>query len=104
LVACSAWARRLGQRDELADALLEERLDEQLLLREAAIDGAHPHAGVLGDVVHGDGQPALGERLRGRLQDAVAVALGIAPQRARGGGAHGRDDSASGGGDSSLVL
>ena len=70
--------RLLGQGDELADALLEERLDEQVLLREAAVDGTHADAGVGRDVVHRDRQATLGERLLRSLEDPAAIALCVA--------------------------
>ena len=66
----------LAQRLE---PLLEERVDQQLLVRVAAVDGADADARVTGDVVEGDGQPALGEELPGGGQDALAIALCIAP-------------------------
>ena len=75
--ACSAIAH-----DRL-DPLLEERVDQLLLVREAAVDGADADAGVVGDVVQRHAQPALGEQLSRGGQDALAVALGVLAQGAR---------------------
>jgi hypothetical protein len=75
------------QRDGLdgRDAVLEERVDQLLLVREAAVDGAHADAGATGDLVQRDLQAVLGEALGGRREDALPVALGVAAQRAVGG-------------------
>src|SRR5216684_2141048 len=59
----------------------EQRLDQFLLGPEPAVDGADPDAGVTGDLVEADLEPALVERLGGRLQDALPVPLGVPAQR-----------------------
>ena len=81
----------LGQRGDLFEALLEERLDDFLLVGEAAVGRADADAGVGGDVVHRDVEAALGEHFAGRGQDPLSVALGISAQRTFGGvlGRHG---------------
>src|SRR5215210_617305 len=61
----------------LVELLLEERVDEQLLVGEAPVDGADADAGVMSDVVQGDAEPALGEQLTRGLQDALPVPLGV---------------------------
>ena len=77
------------------DALLEKRVDEQLLLGEAAVDRPDADPGAPRDLVHRHGEPALGEGLGGGGEDPRPVALGVAAQAAlrlarRGGvGAHG---------------
>ena len=43
----------------LAELLLEERVDEQLLVGKPSVDGADADAGVVGDVVQGDAEAAL---------------------------------------------
>ena len=43
--------------------VLEERVDQLLLVGEAAVDGADADARVMGDVVQGDVEAALGEHL-----------------------------------------
>src|SRR4051794_3514580 len=57
--------------------LLEERVDEHLLVRIAPVDGADADACVMSDVVQGDAEPALGEQLPRRLEDALPVPLGV---------------------------
>ena len=74
----------LGERGDLVEALLEERLDDLLLVGEAAVGRADADAGVGGDVVHRDVEAALGEHLAGRGQQPLAVALGIPAQGAFG--------------------
>ena len=69
----------------LLDALLEQRVDQQLLVGEAAVDRPDADAGLARDVVVRAAQPALGEHDARRLEDALAVALGVAAQRALGG-------------------
>jgi hypothetical protein len=76
---------RLGERDDLPDALLEEGVDELVLVGEAAVDGADADAGAACDLVERHRQPALGERRVSGLEDPLAVALGIAAQGTVGG-------------------
>ena len=75
--------RALADRDDLLDAPLEERVDELLLVREAAVGGPDPDAGVAGDLVQADRQPLAREELAGGLEQAGAVALGVGAERAR---------------------
>ena len=79
----------VGERHELRDLVLEQRVDELLLVGEAAIDGADAYARAPGDLVERDGQAFLGERVARGFDDALAVALGIAPQGPVGGGGRG---------------
>ena len=74
--------RGAGDVGDLLDARLEQRVDELLLVGEAAVDGAHPHAGLARDVVVRAAQPAIGEDHARRVQDALAVALRVAAERA----------------------
>src|SRR5262249_53881415 len=67
----------LGQRDDLPDALLEQRVEQQLLVREAPVHGADADAGEPCDLVQRDAQAAVREPLAGGLQDALPVALGV---------------------------
>ena len=61
---------------------LEQRVDELLLVGEAAVDRADADARAAGDLVERDRQPVLGERLARGREDALAVALGVAAQGA----------------------
>ena len=80
-----AFGRGAGGLRHLPDAVLEQRVDQQLLVGEAAVDGAYADACLARDVVVRAAQPALGEDDAGGLEDALAVALGVAAQRALGG-------------------
>ena len=74
--------RRLGERDELVDPLLEQRLDELLLLGEPPVHrpDADPRAPC--DLVHRHGEAALGEGLAPRPPGS---APGCARHRGAGG-------------------
>src|SRR3954452_24025587 len=61
----------------LVELLLEERVDQELLVGEAPVDGADADARVMSDVVQRDAEPALGEQLPRRLEDALPVPLGV---------------------------
>ena len=61
----------------LVELLLEERVDEQLLVGKPSVDGADADAGVVGDVVQGDAEPALRKQLARSLEDALPVPLGV---------------------------
>ena len=76
--------RGTGGVRHLLDALLEQRVDQQLLVGEAAVDRPDADAGLARDVVVRAAQPALGEDDARGLEDALAVALGVAAQRAFG--------------------
>ena len=53
----------LGDRDELADASLEDRLDERLARREMPVERADPDSGATSDLLERGLDPVLGERL-----------------------------------------
>src|SRR4051812_39677794 len=59
------------------ELLLEERVDEQLLVGEAPVDGADADAGVMSDVVQRHGEAPLREELPRRVDDALPVSLGV---------------------------
>ena len=71
--------RQTGDRDrlELGKALLEERLDQDLLVGEAPVDGSDADARVARDVVEGHLEPARGEELARGVHDAPPVSLGV---------------------------
>ena len=77
-ISSACWR---GQLDR-GDPLLEERVDQLLLVLEAPVDGADADAGVVRDVIQRHVQPALGEDLAGRREDALAVPRGILAKRA----------------------
>ena len=81
--ASSAAAR--ASVGDLLDAVLEQRVDQLLLVGEAAVDRPDADARLARDVVVRAAQPALGEDHARGLEDALAVALGVAAQRAVGG-------------------
>jgi hypothetical protein len=59
---------------------VQERLGDRRPIREAAVDGALPHAGGAGDVVHRHALGAtLGEQFLGRDQHASPVACRVRP-------------------------
>ncbi len=70
----------LGERDELLHAVLEQRVDQLLLVREAPVDGSDADARALRDRVERHGQALLGERLAGGGEDPQPVALRVASQ------------------------
>ena len=75
---------RLGLGRELVQAALEQRVDELLLVGEAAVDRADADARPAGDLVERDRQAVLGERRARGIEDALAVALRVTAQRAFG--------------------
>ena len=86
----------IGERADVGEARLEERLDQLLLVGEAPVDRPDADARVVGDVVQGDLEAALREQVAGRREDPQAVALGVLPERP---GAHeGRSRVARSGG------
>ena len=75
----------LGEGGETVEVLLEDRLDERGLGREAAVERPHADARAARDLVDRHLEAELGERLGGRCEDAAAVRLGVPPQAATAG-------------------
>ena len=71
----------LGSRPDRVHAVVEERVDQLLLVVEAAVDGPDTHACVVGDVVERDLEATRGEDLAGGREDALAIAGCIAAER-----------------------
>ena len=67
---------------DLVEDVVEDRADERLLGREAAVQRALADAGAARDLLDADVQPGLGERGARGIQDAGAVASCVGPQRA----------------------
>src|SRR4051794_35896274 len=63
-----------------------DRLDQRLLRREVAVDGAHAHPGPAGDVIHLSVQPVLREGLQRGRPHALGVAASVGSEWACGGG------------------
>jgi hypothetical protein len=84
--------RPLDQRGELAHPVAERRGDEQVAAREPAQQGGQPDPGPAGDLVHRRAEALLGEHHPGGLDDPLAVAARVGPQR------RGRRDRAVAGG------
>src|SRR4051794_26930525 len=55
----------------------KERVDQELLVGEAPVDGADADARVMSHVVEGDAEPTLGEQLARSLEDPLAVPFGV---------------------------
>ena len=72
--------RRSRRGDERRDPGQEQRLEERPLGREVAIDGADADLRELGDLVDGHVDAVGGHQRRGRLEDALAVALRVGAQ------------------------
>ena len=72
----------VGGGDQLGELLLDDRLEERVLAREAAEDRCVADAGAARDLRHPDVEALLGERQGRRLEDEAAVALGVRAQRA----------------------
>ena len=66
-------------RDELGDALFEDRLDECLPGCEVAVERADTDAGAARDLLERSIDPALGEHLPGRSDEQLVVAPRMAP-------------------------
>ncbi len=62
---------------------LDHGVEEVGLVREAAVEGAHPDVGPQGDLLHGGFVPVLGEDVAGGEQNAAQVDLGVPPERPR---------------------
>ena len=72
--------RRRGRRQHRVEHLGHHGLDQQLLGGEAPVQGAHAHAGPLGDELHPDVHTCFVEGGPGGDQDLVAVASGVPPE------------------------
>ncbi len=72
--------RRLDRVGETLEVLLGERLDQRLLRREMAIDGADADARAAGDVLDLRLQADLGEGGGGGGDDLLAIAARIGAQ------------------------
>ena len=70
-------SRRLRVRGDRAELLGQHRLEERVLRREAAEDGAVPDARPPGDLVDARVEAVLGEALRRGCEQAVAVPLRV---------------------------
>ena len=73
---------RLGHLGQRVDMILEQRLDQLLLRREAAVDGADAQARMPGDVVQRHIESTVGEHFGRGGQDALPVAFGVPAKRA----------------------
>ena len=71
-------------RLDLFEDVVEDRADQRLLGREAAVQRAFADAGAAGDLLDPDVEARLGERGSGGVEDAGAVASGVGPQWAGG--------------------
>jgi hypothetical protein len=72
-----AGHRRLRVREKLGHLLVEEPEEQVVFSLEIQIDGAVGHAGYPGDLRHGRAvEPALGEHLDRRIEDAGALVVG----------------------------
>jgi len=74
--ASSTSSERQARLD-VVDLGLEQRVDQRVLVREAAVDGPHPHARGGRDVVQRDAEAALGEHLSRGGEDPLPVAFGV---------------------------
>ena len=72
----------LGDLHDGVHAVVEERVDQLFLVAEPPVDGADADARVVGDVVERDLEATRREDLAGGREDALAVAGGIAAERA----------------------
>jgi hypothetical protein len=80
--------RRFGHRHRPVERGLQERPGQLVLAVEVPVGGGDVDARVPGDVIEGGVEPAGGEDLLGRVDEALPVAGGVGPQSARlGGGA-----------------
>ena len=68
---------RLGDRDELADATLEDRLDERLARREMPVERADPETGAARDLLERGVDSLLGEHLARRRDEQLVVPLRV---------------------------
>ena len=72
--------RVVEEPHELVEALLEQRGDQVVAVAEAAVGGADADAGAAGDLVHRRVEPALGEHVARRSEQAGAVAGRVGAQ------------------------
>jgi hypothetical protein len=84
--------RRLGHRHRPVERGLQERPGQLVLAVEVPVGGGDVDARVPGDVIEGGVEPAGGEDLLGRVDEALPVAGGVGPQSARLGGGAGFHD------------
>ena len=70
---------RLGDRDEVADAALEDGLDERVARREVAVERADADARAASDLLERRLDAALGEDLARRRDEQLVVAARVAP-------------------------
>lgn len=73
--------RRLGERRQFGDALLEQIIDQRVLVRVAPVDSADADSGRGGDVIQRRVESPFGEQIARCGEDPLAVTLGIATQR-----------------------
>jgi hypothetical protein len=59
------------------EEIVDQLLDKRLFVREAAIEGPHPHAGGVGDFFHRRFEPPGREDLRGGVEDPAPIELGV---------------------------
>ena len=76
----SAAQRIAGQRDELVEVILEDRVDQGGLAREAAVERADADTGTARDLLHARLEAVGAERLVRRADDPLAVLGGVAAQ------------------------
>ena len=69
--------RAFGEREELVDALGEDRLDERAPVREVAVQRRRAHPGAAGNLVEAGIDAVLRERRAGSSYERRAVALRI---------------------------
>src|SRR3954447_961440 len=77
--------RFAGETDDLVEGVLEDRVDQLVLRREVAVERPHSDAGVLGDLLHGDVDTAVGEELARGGNELGSIAESVAT----GGGGNG---------------
>lgn len=73
--------RRLRERGDLIDAIFKDRFDQLLLGGKPSIYRSHSDSGVVRDIIKSRLKPPGGEELSGRLNHALAIALGVFTQR-----------------------
>jgi hypothetical protein len=74
--------RALRERGHGGDAIGEQRLDQLVLVAEAAVGGADADARVARDLVEPDVEALLREQRPGGLEQPLPVALRVGAQRA----------------------
>ena len=71
-----------GRGHDSFEMILEDRVDQSILRREASVERPDADAGAGGDLLDADVDPVLGERPPGSLENALTVLSRIASQRA----------------------